>query len=120
MVNVFVTMMLFAIANIIDVSTGRGEPKYYPLMSYLIFTFVVSSFLYMGWMIAYYTNAAVLYGLSLYSVFHHPKSDSPVSWLLGSLPLPDEQMVFVPLVFLSSLVVQYFTYRFARNRGEDS
>lgn len=116
LVNFFVTVMLFALVNIIDVITGRGEPKYYPFMTYLIFTFVVSSFLYMGWKVAYFTNAAMLYGLSIYSVFYHPKTDSSVSWLLGSLPLPFDQLIFVPFIFLASLVVQFIMFRFSRRK----
>lgn len=120
MVNFFITVMLFALVNIIDLSTGRADPKYYPFMMYLIFTFVVSSFLYMGWMVAYLTNALLLYGLSVYSLVHHPESDSSLSWLFGSLPLPDEWLFAIPVIFLSSLAVQLVVFCFLRERGDGS
>ena len=118
MLNFFITVMLFALVNIIDFSTGRADPKDYPFMLYLIFTFVVSSFLYMGWMIAYFINAILLYGLSVISIIHHPESNSVLSWLFGTLP--NEWLFLAAAIFLTSLVVQLFVFFFTREMGDGS
>jgi len=119
MINFFISLILFSLTNMIDYGLGQGNPKYYPLLVYLIFTFVVSTFLYRGWLFAYVVNALQLYSLSIYSIFHHPESHSPLSRLLGTLPLSPDGLIVVSLVFLVSLLIQFAIFKYSHNREDE-
>lgn len=109
MICYIVTLVFFGIANIIDQLTGHSEySKNYPFFLFLIWTGIVATFMYMGWKWVFYVNAVPLYGLTLYSVLNHaPKSEpTSIDWLIGSLPLPIEYLMYIPGLFLISILLQ--------------
>jgi len=110
--NFGILLFLFSLANVLDVFSGRSDAKYYPIVTYMIFAFVVSWFLYMGWTLAYFVNATVFYAAAAFSVFHHPASNTMLSWIFGSIPFPDFFLFGVPCIFLSSIALQLIHNRY--------
>lgn len=101
-------ILLFGLANIIDQANGQSElTKNYPIFIYTVWTGLVATFHYFGWKIIYIANAILLFGIQLYSVFHHPTPDSgSPHWLIGSLPFDLKIMILVPCFIVGSFILQ--------------
>jgi len=111
------TLACFGAANITDQFMGHSEySKTYPFLLFLAWTGVVATFLYMGWKLVYWLNAIPLYGLMIYSIWNHSPDPNGglLQWLIGTLPLPLDYMIFIPAFFLVSMLLQFILYRVSR------
>lgn len=116
------TFVLFAVANIIDQISGHSDhSRGYPLFIFIAWTAVVATFLYLGWKLIYIINAIVFYLFQVYAVFFHEPSQemTRIQWLIGTLPLPMKYMLFVPILFLISIIAQFILYRIQRNKLDE-
>jgi hypothetical protein len=117
------TLVLFGAANIIDQIVGQPEfSKSYPFFIFMVWTAVVATFLFLGWKTIFIVNAIVLYAVQTYTVIYHAPTLNPTSlqWLIGSLPFPNKYMIFIPVLFLVSLIYQYIAFLILRkNDGEE-
>jgi hypothetical protein len=62
----------------------------------------------MGWKWVFYVNAVPLYGITMYTLWHHaPKPDpTALDWLLGSLPFSLQYLMYIPGLILVSILLQ--------------
>lgn len=109
MICYIITLVFFGIANIADQLAGHSDYSgSYPFFLFLIWTGIVATFLYMGWKWMFYINAVPLYVVTVYTVWNHAPKDEPTAldWLIGSLPVPIEYLMFVPGLILLSILLQ--------------
>jgi len=112
------TFFIFGLTNIVDQLTGNSEnTRHYPLFIFLIWTAVVASFHYLGWKVTFIVNAVPLYGFMVYTMFNHEEQTysgvlSSVKWLIGTLPLPPQVLVWIPILLIVSILVQLIVVRF--------
>ncbi|TVX85583.1 hypothetical protein [Paenibacillus agilis] len=114
-----ITLLIFAFANIWDLITGgTGDLNDYPLLLFVLWTLVVSSFLYLGWHIVASVNGVTFIAFMLYTVFKKGSSQYKFpggwDWLLGSFPVPTSWLIVVPVLLVISILVQLIYLRMNR------
>ncbi len=99
-----ITIMLFGMANILDQIFGNINSQNYPLFILLIWTLIVGTLGYLGWNIAFYINAVVLYATQIYVLFNLQENKSSI----GTLPISKTFLLLILSIFLISVISQYF------------
>jgi hypothetical protein len=121
-INYVLTVVIFGTTNVIDYFAGHSDySKSYPLSLFLLWTSIVSTFLFLGWIFVYILNALPLYTLAIYAMFNHMPNEDPTTmeWLIGTLPLQTKYLIFIPIIFLLSLILQFVFHRIKLARNEE-